>query len=67
MGAACERLAQRALADWSKKDLKDLTRLLRRFNGQFDAKGRSIKPRAAPMLVSHVIGSMPPFTGAMGK
>lgn len=29
--AARERLAQRALADWSEQDLKDLTRLLRRF------------------------------------
>jgi hypothetical protein len=31
MGAARERLAQRALADWSEQDLKHLTRLLRRF------------------------------------
>jgi DNA-binding MarR family transcriptional regulator len=29
--AARERLAGRALADWSEQDLKDLTRLLRRF------------------------------------
>jgi len=29
--AARERLAQRAIADWSEQDLKDLTRLLRRF------------------------------------
>jgi len=29
--AARERLAQRALADWSEQDLQDLTRLLRRF------------------------------------
>jgi DNA-binding MarR family transcriptional regulator len=28
--AARERLAQRALADWSEQDLKDLTRLVRR-------------------------------------
>jgi DNA-binding MarR family transcriptional regulator len=29
--AARERLAQRALADWSEQDLKELARLLRRF------------------------------------
>jgi hypothetical protein len=29
--AARERLAGRPLADWSEQDLKDLTRLLRRF------------------------------------
>ena len=31
LDAARERLAGRALADWSKDDLKDLARLLRRF------------------------------------
>ena len=29
--AARERLAQKALANWSEQDLKELTRLLRRF------------------------------------
>jgi len=36
---ARERLAQRALADWSEQDLKELARLLRRFTDDFMQRG----------------------------
>jgi DNA-binding MarR family transcriptional regulator len=38
---ARERLAQRALADWSEEDLKELARLLRRFTDDFMQSGPS--------------------------
>ena len=37
---ARERLAQKALADWSEQDLKELARLLRRFTDDFMRRGR---------------------------
>jgi DNA-binding MarR family transcriptional regulator len=41
LDAARERLATIALADWSERDLKDLTRLLRRFaNNLMHASGK---------------------------
>ena len=39
--AARERLAQRALADWSEQDLKELARLLRRFTDDLMQNGPS--------------------------
>lgn len=38
--AARERLAQKALADWSEQDLQELARLLRRFTDDFVTNGR---------------------------
>ena len=39
--AARERLAQRALADWSEQDMKELARLLRRFTDNFMQRDRA--------------------------
>ena len=38
---ARERLAQRALADWTERDLKELARLLRRFTDNLMQNGPS--------------------------
>jgi DNA-binding MarR family transcriptional regulator len=45
--AARERLAQRALADWSERDLQELTRLLRRFTDNLMQRKAPTEPKAA--------------------
>jgi DNA-binding MarR family transcriptional regulator len=51
--AARERLAGRALADWSEQDLKDLTRLLRRFTDNLMRREvpKAPEPRRRTMTV----------------